>query len=204
MPAARQVWLAVLHWPIEQCFRDGQQLFGVGDDYEDRSSQGWHRHAMPTMPAHFFVVREVLRLQKAGIPYLVAPPAVRIRHDRLLHRNEASSPSWVACLARQAFQVCFQGQSFPLQLRLEAGRARPGTGQQGKAVVQQLPGRGQHGTEHPGDQFRGLTASRTAADSLGGSRNTRLSAISVPSSGLVPTMRARSTATPPFHPTDAG
>ena len=55
MPADRLVWLAGLRWPIEQCFRDGQQLFGLGD-YEG------HRHATLVMLAHFFVVRETLRL----------------------------------------------------------------------------------------------------------------------------------------------
>ena len=53
----RQVWLTVLRWPIEKCFRDSKQLFGVGD-YEGRNWQGWHRHATLIMPAHFFVVRE--------------------------------------------------------------------------------------------------------------------------------------------------
>ena len=63
LPAERLVWLAGLRWPIEQCFRDGKQLFGLGD-YEGRSWQGWHRHATLVMLAHFFVVRETLRLQK--------------------------------------------------------------------------------------------------------------------------------------------
>ena len=203
MPAARQVWLAVLRCPSEQCFRDGRQLFGVGG-YEGRSWQDWHRHATLSCRPISSWCGWCCGSKKMGATYLVVPPAVGIRHDKLRHRNEASSPSWVACLARQAFQVCFQVQSFPPQLHLDAGQARPGTGQQGKAVVQQLPGRGQHGTELLDVQFRGLTASRTAVDSLGGSRTMRLPAISVPSSGLVPTMRARSTATPPFHPTDAG
>ena len=55
------VWLAGLRWPIEQCFRDGKQLFGL-DDYEGRSWQGWYRHATLVMLAHFFVVRERLWL----------------------------------------------------------------------------------------------------------------------------------------------
>ena len=71
MPAARLVWLAGLRWPIEQCFRDGKQLFGLGD-YEGRSWQGWHRHATLVMLAHFFVVRETLRLQK-NVPGLTVP-----------------------------------------------------------------------------------------------------------------------------------
>ena len=61
----RLVWLAGLRWPIEQCFRDGKQLFGLGD-YEGRSWQGWHRHATLVMLAHFFVVRETLRLPKSS------------------------------------------------------------------------------------------------------------------------------------------
>ena len=64
MAPDRLVWLAGLRWPIEQCFRDGQQLFGLGD-YEGRSWQGWHRHATLVMLAHFFVVRETLRLKKS-------------------------------------------------------------------------------------------------------------------------------------------
>ncbi|MCE2467256.1 MAG: hypothetical protein J4G06_04465 [Caldilineaceae bacterium] len=64
MAPARLVWLAGLRGPIEQCFRDGQQLFGRGD-YEGRSWQGWHRHATLVMLAHCFVVRETLRLKKS-------------------------------------------------------------------------------------------------------------------------------------------
>ena len=64
MAPERLVWLAGLRWPIEQCFRDGKQLFGLGD-YEGRSWQGWHRHATLVMLAHFFVVRETLRLKKS-------------------------------------------------------------------------------------------------------------------------------------------
>ena len=67
----RLVWLAGLRWPIEQCFRDGKQLFGLGD-YEGRSWQGWHRHATLVMLAHFFVVRETLRLKKKH-PGLTVP-----------------------------------------------------------------------------------------------------------------------------------
>ena len=63
MTPERLVWLAGLRGPIEQCFRDGKQLFGLGD-YEGRSWQGWHRHATLVMLAHFFVVRERLRLPK--------------------------------------------------------------------------------------------------------------------------------------------
>ena len=64
MAPEQLVWLAGLRWPIEQCFRDGKQLFGLGD-YEGRSWQGWHRHATLVMLAHFFVVRETLRLKKS-------------------------------------------------------------------------------------------------------------------------------------------
>ena len=64
MAPERLVWLAGLRWPIEQGFRDDRQLFGLGD-YEGRSWQGWHRHATLVMLAHFFVVRETLRLKKS-------------------------------------------------------------------------------------------------------------------------------------------
>ena len=63
MSAERLVWQVGQRRPIEQCFRDGRQLFGLGD-YEGRSWQGWHRHATLVMLAHFFVVREMLRLKK--------------------------------------------------------------------------------------------------------------------------------------------
>ena len=66
MPADQLVWLVGLLWPIEQCFRDGRQLFGLGD-YEGRSWQGWHRHTTLVMPVHFFVVREMLWLQKNSL-----------------------------------------------------------------------------------------------------------------------------------------
>ena len=56
IPAERMVWLAGLRWPIEQCFRGGKQLFGLGD-YEGRRLQVWHRHATLVMLAHFSVVR---------------------------------------------------------------------------------------------------------------------------------------------------
>ena len=55
------MWLAGLRWPIEQCFRDGKQILGLGD-YEGHSWQ--HRHATLVMLAHFFVVRETPRLPK--------------------------------------------------------------------------------------------------------------------------------------------
>ena len=61
LPAERLVWLVGLRWPIKQFFRDGKQLFGLGD-YEGRSWQGWHRHTPLVMLAHFFVVRETLQL----------------------------------------------------------------------------------------------------------------------------------------------
>ncbi|MYA04016.1 MAG: hypothetical protein F4Y37_05315 [Caldilineaceae bacterium SB0664_bin_22] len=65
MAPDRLVWLAGLCWPIKQCFRDGKQFFGLGD-YEGGSWQDWHRHATLVMLAHFFVVRERLRLPKNG------------------------------------------------------------------------------------------------------------------------------------------
>ena len=64
---ARLVWLSGLRRPIEQCFRDRKQLFGLGD-YKGRNWQGWHRHATLVMLVHFFVVRETLRVQKTLRP----------------------------------------------------------------------------------------------------------------------------------------
>jgi len=60
MPAERLVWLAGLPWQIELCYRDGQQLFGLGD-YEGLSWQGRHRHATLVTLAHIFGVRETLQ-----------------------------------------------------------------------------------------------------------------------------------------------
>ena len=46
MTPERLVWLAGLRWPIDQCFRDGKQLFGLGD-YEGHSWQGWQGTPLP-------------------------------------------------------------------------------------------------------------------------------------------------------------
>ena len=92
MPAKRLVRRASLRWPIEQCFRDGKQLFGLGD-YEGRSWQGWHRHATLVMLAHFFVVREMLRLPKKQ-PGLTVPQTCLLV-DAALPRT--GSPTDRAC-----------------------------------------------------------------------------------------------------------
>ena len=100
MAPERLVWLAGLRWPIEQCFRDGKQLFGLGD-YEGRSWQGWHRHATLVILAHFFVVRETLRLKK--VPGLTVPQTCcwwMRSCPALVPRPTAPWPSWTTAGAQ--------------------------------------------------------------------------------------------------------
>ena len=63
MTLAQLVWLAAMRWPIETCFQEGKQLLGLGD-YEGRSWTGWHHHMTLCLLAHFFLVRQKLRLKK--------------------------------------------------------------------------------------------------------------------------------------------
>ena len=53
MPAKRLVWLAGLRGLIEQCFRDGKQLFGLDDyagrNWQDRPCHATLRHAGPLL-----------------------------------------------------------------------------------------------------------------------------------------------------------
>ena len=67
MTMAQLVWLAAMRWPIETCFQEGKQLLGLGD-YEGRSWIGWHHHMTLCLLAHFFLVRQQLRLKKKPQP----------------------------------------------------------------------------------------------------------------------------------------
>ena len=67
MTMAQLVWLAAMRWPIETCFQEGKQLLGLGD-YEGRSWIGWHHHMTLCLLAHFFLVRQKLRLKKKPQP----------------------------------------------------------------------------------------------------------------------------------------
>ena len=67
MTMAQLVWLAALRWPIETCFQEGKQLLGLGD-YEGRSWIGWHHHMTLCLLAHFFLVRQKLRLKQKPQP----------------------------------------------------------------------------------------------------------------------------------------
>ena len=63
MTRAQLVWLAAMRRPIETSFQEGKQLLGLGD-YEGRSWTGWHHHMTLCLLAHFFLVRQKLRLKK--------------------------------------------------------------------------------------------------------------------------------------------
>ena len=63
MTRAQLVWLAAMRRPIDTCFHEGRQLLGLGD-YEGRSWTGWHHHMTLCLLAHFFLVRQKLRLKK--------------------------------------------------------------------------------------------------------------------------------------------
>ncbi len=50
---------------IETSFQNGDQCLGLGD-YKGRSWVGWHQHTILSLLAHFFLVRQRLRLKKAS------------------------------------------------------------------------------------------------------------------------------------------
>jgi SRSO17 transposase len=54
---------ATLRWPIEQCFEECKSYLGMGH-YEGRSYQGFMRHLLFVMIAHFFVTNLRLELKK--------------------------------------------------------------------------------------------------------------------------------------------
>jgi SRSO17 transposase len=66
-PLPTLVRISGCRWPIETCFEDSNQLFGLGD-YETRSWKGWHHHMTLVILAHFFVVRTRLALKKKRRP----------------------------------------------------------------------------------------------------------------------------------------
>lgn len=66
-PLPTLVRMSGCRWPIETCFEDSKQLFGMGD-YEIRSWTGWHHHMTLVILAHFFVVRTKLALKKKRPP----------------------------------------------------------------------------------------------------------------------------------------
>ena len=58
-----QTWVerAGTRWPVEQCFEEAKQEFGL-DEYEVRRWEGWHRHITLSMLAHGFVACERARV----------------------------------------------------------------------------------------------------------------------------------------------
>lgn len=54
---------SVMRWPIEQCFEECKQHFGMAD-YESRTYCAWERHMLFVMMAHFFATSLRLSLKK--------------------------------------------------------------------------------------------------------------------------------------------
>ena len=52
-----------MRWPIETCFEQSKQYLGMSA-YEVRSWRGWHHHMTLCILAHFFLVRQQVRLKK--------------------------------------------------------------------------------------------------------------------------------------------
>lgn len=55
------IWLSGMRWPAETCFKEGNELLGLSD-YQVRSWTGWHHHMTMVILAHYFLVRQRLRL----------------------------------------------------------------------------------------------------------------------------------------------
>ena len=55
--------LAIMRWPIEQCFEECKSNLGM-DHYEGRSWNLWHRHMLFVFIAHLFLLELRLRFQK--------------------------------------------------------------------------------------------------------------------------------------------
>jgi len=59
--------LAIMRWPIEQCFEECKSNLGM-DHYEGRSWNLWHRHMIFVFVAHLFLLELRLRFQKITDP----------------------------------------------------------------------------------------------------------------------------------------
>ncbi|GBC61960.1 hypothetical protein DENIS_2922 [Desulfonema ishimotonii] len=57
------VWLNGIRWAAEQCFGEIKSELG-GDHYEVRKYNGWHRHMLTCVLAHFFLWRIKIKLEK--------------------------------------------------------------------------------------------------------------------------------------------
>lgn len=80
-----QAWVERVgeRWPIEQCFEEAKQEFGL-DGYEVRRWEGWHRHITLSMLAHGF----------AGVQ------RARVREEASAKKPRA--PSGVGCSGRRS------------------------------------------------------------------------------------------------------
>jgi len=70
------VWLSGLRWAIEQCFEECKSELGM-DHYEVRKYDGWNRHMLTTMLAHFFLWHIKIELKEDA-------PAITLPQIRLL------------------------------------------------------------------------------------------------------------------------
>ena len=57
------VGLATMRWPIKTCFQEGKQVLGM-ENYEGRSWNDWLHPMTLCLLAHFFLLRQKLRLQE--------------------------------------------------------------------------------------------------------------------------------------------
>jgi SRSO17 transposase len=55
--------VALMRWPIEQCFEECKSYLGL-DHYEARSWNAWHRHMLFVLIAHLFLLEMRLQLKK--------------------------------------------------------------------------------------------------------------------------------------------
>jgi SRSO17 transposase len=75
LPLLALVWASGMRWPIERCFTEGKDEWGL-DHYECRFWRGWHHHMTLVILAHHFLVRLQGRLnQREGgpLPAQLAP-----------------------------------------------------------------------------------------------------------------------------------
>jgi len=69
--------LALMRWPIEQCFKECKEYLGM-DHCEARSWDAWHRHILLTFIAHLFIIKLRMEFsckpQAPGVaPYIEKP-----------------------------------------------------------------------------------------------------------------------------------